>query len=382
MNNGFRALKQIIFKGGWFAILSPIQVLAVSQLLLISCSSPAEPPAQVRPVKVERVLSYNEAKVSYSGVVAPKEFVNLAFRMGGPLISVNVVEGGSVKSGEVIARVDPTDYRLDMEAKKATYLTVGQQIERYSRLLERNAVSKQDFESLRAQYENARAAYENSLSILEQTTLKAPFDGFIQEKYVENYQEVTPGQKIVCLINPNKLQIQATLPDRALPYLTSSPKVWVEFDAYKGKRFVAKITEYIQSSPDGSGVPIFVEITDPSFNLDSYKIAIGFSCRVGLEVDLDNHQLAGDAGTSHTGGEVVVPLSGVVQKADGYRYVFVYEGHSGKVRQQKIEGGEVVGRGFMVVEKGLAPGDLVVSAGASRLADGERVILLEAPQNM
>ena len=51
------------------------------------------------------------------------------------------------------------------------------------------------------------------------------------------------------------------------------------------------------------------------------------------------------------------------------------------MRQQKIEGGEVVGRGFMVVEKGLAPGDLVLSAGASRLADGERVTLLEAPQN-
>lgn len=353
-----------------------IDALAIFSILLSSCSVQSEQPAKVRPVKVTEAVPYNVTNVSYSGVVAPKKFVNLAFRMGGPLISMNVVEGESVKSGEVIAKLDPTDYRLDMEAKKATFLTAGQQMERYKRLLERNAVSKQDFESLSAQYENARAAYENSLSILEQTTLKAPFDGFIQERYVENYQEITPGQKIVCLINPNNLQIEATLPDRALSYLSSNPLVWVEFDAYKGERFKAAVTEYIQSSPDGSGIPIFVEVVDPRFNLKDYRVAIGFSCKVGLAVNMEHKNIVGKRSEAGNEGGVVVPLSGIVQKEDGNRYVFVYDGANGKVWQRKIEGGEIVDRSFVAVG-GLEPGELVVSAGTVRLANGERVTLLE-----
>lgn len=351
--------------------------LLAGTLLLYSCGKQSEPSVAVRPVKVAEVQPYNVARESYSGVVAPKEFVNLAFRMGGPLVSINVVEGESVKAGDIIASLDPTDYRLDMEAKKATFLTAGQQMERLQRLLERNAVSKQDFESATAQYENARAAYENSLSILEQTTLKAPFDGFIQERYVEKYQEVAPGEKVVCLINPHKLQIQATLPDRAFPLLTSNPLVWVEFDAYKGIRFDAAITEYIQSSPDGSGLPIFVEVTDPSFNLNDYRVAIGFSCRVGIAVNLERGLSVEENGKVAGKGGTVVPLSGIVQMADGQESVFVYDGRSGKVRQRKVETGEVVDRGYVVVERGVQPGELVVSAGAQRLADGQQVTLLE-----
>ena len=349
----------------------------VGSFVLSSCGKQSEPPVAVRPVKVAEAHPYNVARGSYSGVVAPKEFVNLAFRMGGPLVSVNVVEGESVKAGDIIATLDPTDYRLDMEAKKATFLTAGQQMERLQRLLERNAVSRVDFESATAQYENARAAYENSLSILEQTRLKAPFDGFIQEKYVEKYQKVAPGEKVVCLINPHKLQIQATLPDRALSYLTSNPFVWVEFDAYKGIRFDAAITEYIQSSPDGSGLPIFVEVTDPRFNLRDYKVAIGFSCRVGIEVNLAEVSSEWVSGKVAGRGGVVVPLSGIVQMADGQRSVFVYDVADGKVCQRMVETGDIVERSFVVIESGVQPGEKVVSAGAQRLADGQKVTLLE-----
>lgn len=390
MKSCFGSLQQRLHDGVSWQTLFAFYVLAVVPIAFVSCHNSARPPGHVRPVKVEAAGTYGVARESYSGVVAPKEFVNLAFRMGGPLVAVNVVEGQSVKAGETIAGLDPADYRLDMEAKRAAFLTAGQQMERAGRLLERNAVSKQDYESLAAQYENARAAYENSRSILEQTTLRAPFDGFIQERYVENYQEVTPGQKIVCLVNPNKLQIQATLPDRALSYITSSPTLWVEFDAYRGVRFSGAITEYVQSSPDGSGVPIFVEVTDPRFNLRDYRVAIGFSCRVELAVDLAKIRNSDKAGASDGpnvgsvdgptvgGPDAVVPLSGVVQMADGNKYVFIYDTISGRVRQQRISGGEIVERSYMVVTRGVAPGDLVVSAGAARLADGERVTLLES----
>ena len=346
----------------------PFLLLTMSLIcvLFFSCKENIVSPDEVRPVKVSKVRPYSVVELNYTGVVTPKELVNLAFRMGGPLIGVDVVEGTKVNKGDIIARIDLADYSLDMEAKKATYITASQQMERAARLLERNALSKQDYESMRASYENARATYENSLAILEQTTLKAPFSGFIQEKYVENYQEVTPGQKIVCLINPNKLQMQATLPDRALSYITSNPRVYVEFEAYKGERFEAAITEYVQSSPNGSGIPVFVEITDPSFNLDRYRVAIGFSCTIGIQVDIDSNASL-----------MLVPLTAVVQTSQGNNAVFLYVPQEGIVRQRIIEVGEVVNRSYMVVKKGVSANDLVVSAGALRLKDGERVRIFD-----
>lgn len=333
--------------------------------LFISCNRNSAPVEVIRPVKVAEVQPYNVMEFSYTGVVTPKELVNLAFRMGGPLTDLNVVEGANIKKGDVVAQMDPSDYRLDMEAKRATFITATQQMERAGRLIERNAISKQDYETITAQYENAKAAFENALSILEQTTLRAPFDGFVQQKYVENYQEVTSGQKIICLINPTALQMQATLPDRALSYITSDPEISVEFDAYKGKRFEAKITEYVQSSPDGSGVPIYVEISDPAFNLGKYRVAIGFSCTIHMAVEINGRSPS-----------LLVPLSSVVVTEKGEKAVYLYLPETEAVEFKIIEGGEVVKKSYMVVTQGLSAGDKVVTAGAVRLKNGQRVRLL------
>ena len=119
---------------------------------------------------------------------------------------------------------------------------------------------------------NAKAAFEYAQNQLEQTKLRAPFDGFIQKKYVENYQKVQAGQGIVCLINPNKLQIQYTMPETNITYFSTPYQIYVEFDNYKGIRFKAKVKEYVEASPDGSGVPVFLYIDDPEFNLNKYKV--------------------------------------------------------------------------------------------------------------
>lgn len=59
----------------------------------------------------------------------------------------------------------------------------------------------------------------------------------LSKKYVENYQRVQPGQGVVCLINPAKLQVEFTIPETNISYVTSPSTIYVEFDAYKGNYF-------------------------------------------------------------------------------------------------------------------------------------------------
>lgn len=343
--------------------LIPILALAV----LASCGQPPVKEQGPRPVKLAEVTSLNLVEKSFSGVVSPDQFSDLAFKMSGPLISMNVEEGQKVRTGQIVAEIDPQDYKWEFEAKKASFQTAEAQLQRAEKLLSKQAISKQEYETTQASYSNAQAAFEYAQNQLEQTKLRAPFDGFIQKKYVENYQKVNAGQAIVCLINPNKLQIQYTMPESSLIYFSNPYTIYVEFDTYKGKRFKAKVKEYVEASPDGSGVPVFLYIDDPEFNLTKYKIAVGFSCRVILNIE----------SASFNQGAVLVPISAVVaDDANQNKYVFVYDAQTQNVQRRTINEVELVGKDNIVVTEGLKAGDRVVSAGATRLTDGQQVKVL------
>ena len=343
--------------------LIPVFVLAA----LVSCGQPPVKEQGPRPVKLAEVTALNVVEKSFSGVVSPDQFSDLAFKMSGPLISLLVDEGQKVRTGQVVAEIDPQDFKWEYEAKKASYQSADAALQRATKLLSKQAISKQEYESTEASFSNAKAAFEYAQNQLEQTKLRAPFDGFIQKKYVENYQKVQAGQGIVCLINPNKLQVQFTMPETNLTYFNSPYSIYIEFDTYKGKKFKAKVKDYVEASPDGAGVPVFLYIDDPEFNLNKYKVAVGFSCRIYLNIETK----------SFNEGAVLAPISAIVASdTDNVKYVFVYNKQTQKVERRQVAVDELLGKNSVVITSGVQVGDLVVSAGATRMEDGQQVKVL------
>ena len=100
--------------------LIPVFVLAA----LMSCSQPPVKEQGPRPVKLAEVTSLNLVEKSFSGVVSPDQFSDLAFKMSGPLISLKVDEGQKVRTGQVVADIDPQDFKCEYEAKKGQKLTM------------------------------------------------------------------------------------------------------------------------------------------------------------------------------------------------------------------------------------------------------------------
>ena len=345
--------------------LKMILTLGVAALM-ISCGSTPREAVQLRPVKVATVESLGTTDKSFSGVVMPDQYSNLAFKVGGPLIAMNVVEGERVKKGDVVAEIDPIDYRLQYEAKRSSYLTAKSQLERAEKLLAKDAISRQDFESTRAAFDNAKAAFENAESLLGETKLRAPFSGFIQKKFVENYQKVQPGTSVVCLIDPKLLQIRFIMPEANMEYFLSEPKLYVEFQNYKGVYFKTRVKEFVPASTDGSGVPVFLYVDDERFNLKDYNVAVGFTCRVILRHD--------NPGSSDA---CVVPISSIVAVEENRNpHLFVYNDEKGAVELREVEQDGVTGRGSVIISKGLKAGEQVVIAGSTRLIDGQKVKLL------
>ena len=334
---------------------------------LVSCSQPQVKDHNPRSVKVTEAVSLGIVEKSFSGVVSSDQFSDLAFKMSGPLVSLNVDEGEKVKAGQVIAEIDPQDFKWEYEAKKSSFQTAKAQLERAKRLLTKQAISKQEYESIVAAFSNAEAAFNYAGNMLEQTKLKAPFDGFIQKKYVENYQKVQAGQGIVCLINPNKLLVQFTMPETNMVYFSTPHELFVEFDNYKGKKFKASVKDFVEASPDGSGLPVYLTIDDKDFDLEKYKVAVGFSCRVILNIKEGTF----DSNT------VLVPLSAVVADTKSNdKFVFIYNQGTQKVEKRKIKDGGLVSRDNVIVAEGVKAGEKVVVAGATRLVDEQQVKLL------
>lgn len=341
-------------------------IVWMSAACVVSCKQPEVKEQGPRPVKVTEAVPLNVIEKSYTGVVAPDQFSDLAFKIAGPLVDLSVEEGQRVKKGQVVAKVDPLDYQITYEAKKSSYLTAKAQMNRAEKLIKKQAISQQDYESTQASYANAKAAFENASNTLEDTKLMAPFDGFIQKKYVENYQKVQAGQGIVCLINPDKLLIRFTLPENNLVYLLAKPEIAVEFENYKGKHFKARIKEYVEASSDGSGVPVSLYVDDSDFDLDVYRVASGFSCRVIFKIR-----------QKEMGGYMSIPLTSVFANPTTRGLsVFVYNPATRKVEQREVKEGGLLERDHVIITEGLEAGEKVVIAGTTRLVNGQQVNVL------
>lgn len=337
-------------------------------ILGLSCREKQEDVYQqiTRPVRVVPVESLGVMEKIYTGTVEAEKYSKLSFSIAGPLVEMNVDAGQKVSKSAIIAAIDPLDYDLKYQANKAAYITVKLQMERNERLLAMQAISKQEYEMAEADFISARSAYETSRNALENTRLRAPFEGFVEEKYVENYQRVQPGEPIVKLVDPAHLEVNFILPETDVRLVRERMNIAVEFDIYKGKWFEAKIKEFVDASLEGAGIPVRLTITDSTFNRIRNQIYPGFSCKIRLKISRP-----GDHGYS-------VPLSAVFKDLKTEEIsVWLYEERSGTVRRRKIEVGHLLGMASIWVTSGLRDREVIVVDGTNYITNGQEVTVIK-----
>lgn len=321
----------------------------------------------LRPVRVMGIGTPGTSDKIYSGVVGADEYSDLSFTVGGPLVEMNVDAGQLVKKGTLIARVDASDYQLRYDADRAAYVTARSQLERNKRLLEMEAVSVQEYEVSEANFVRAQSAYEASAKALADTRLLAPFDGFVEKKYVENYQKVQPGQPVVKLVNPDKLAVWFILPETSVGLTRERMHATVEFDIYRGVRFRARVGEFVDASPGGGGIPVRLIVDDSLFDKYSYPVYPGFSVRVNLRTD-----------EGYSSGDYVVPLNAVfIDPLTGHTSVWLYLPSSSTVSRLPVRLGSLFGNDKVLVTDGLQEGDILVVDGVNFITEGQKVKVLE-----
>ncbi len=341
---------------------------AFAGFIFLSFASCKEKTSQksIRPVKTMQVSTDNFSEKTFPGYAEAEEYSYLTFRVNGLLTYFDLQEGQDLKAGELVASLDPHDYNLKVSSSKASYLQAQSQLERYKRLYAKNAISKQEYEMTKAAYENSKSVYNQALNDLSYTRLTAPFSGNVEKKYVENHQQVMAGEKIIKLINPDKIQFRFVLPETNAKYVGNNFKCSIELDIQKGVYYNAAIKEIVSASVGGSGVPVIFKIDDPAYDPQKVKIMPGYTCMVRI-APKDSAKLS-----------IAIPLIAVWSDPETNRkYVWKVDPKDSTVHKAAIKTGELSGTEDIVILSGIKEGDYIVTAGITMLSEGKHVKMIE-----
>lgn len=312
------------------------------------------PPRPVRTVKIESLETIDK---TYTGVAEAAQFSILAFKISGTLTELNVKQGQWVPKGYTIARIDPNDYELNYQTAETNFLTARSIYERTQQLWEQDAIALQNLEISKADYIQALSAVDIAENTLGYTSVKAPFCGIIEQKYVENHQQVLIGESIVKLINPSRLEVRFVLPETAIDLINLPKKIFVRFDTRKERWFEAEVKEYVYSS-EGSGIPVTLNITDKTFNPGQDEIYPGFSCQVLFEIE------------NTIANNFIIPASALYDK-NNQSYVWKVNPVNQTVSLHILEAVRFEDKA--VVKSGLNSNDIIVIAGVNDLREGQKV---------
>ncbi len=336
-------------------------------LLSLSCgacrSGSVAPSAPVRPVKIAVAAEASAIRKDFAGMATPDDAVTLAFKLAGQVADIPVAQGESVVRGELLAELDPRDVELQVSATRSAFEEARSRQQRMQRLLEHQAVSRQEAEAARTHFAQARSAYDNALDLLKDTKIKAPFPGVIEATYVDNYQRVQAGEAILRLVDPHTTTVKFTMPEQGLRALAdTATRFEVAFDNYRGVRFAARLKDYARTSSDASGFPVTLKLA--GVDTVRYDISPGMSCTVTM------------FSADPVPDAVSLPLSAIYAPTGGGTYVWVVDADD-RVERREVTLGELFGSDRVIIDSGVGPGDRVVTVGVYRLQPGEQVRILK-----
>jgi RND family efflux transporter MFP subunit len=346
--------------------------------LIVSCKNTEHKTEVIKPVKFEQ-LAYSAGNVSYtfSGVVKAEYETNLSFKVGGTLNLVNVRFGEKVTKGQLVAIIDPTDYKIledqavaQKSGAESQLINARSHFDRMEKLYENNSVSLSEYEQAKAglssaqsQYDAADKQLEAAISQVSYTKLYAPLDGVISSLMVEANETVAAGKTIAIISSEGNPQVEVDLPESLISKLRNGLNASIQFPSVSGQQFNAEVVEISFAPGKSTTYPVTLSITDPVS-----EIRPGMSTEVTFQL-----------GSSNQASFLVAPLKAIASGVDGnYVFKLVADEEEGVYIAKKVgvELGTITKDGY-IIREGLNEGDLVAVAGLRSLYDGRKVKLLE-----
>src|SRR5262245_19974392 len=354
------------------SLLRAVTVIGILPLLAAcddhAASATANPE---RPVEIQRVAFENEhATREFVGVVRARYETDIGFRVAGKIVSRVVNVGDRVQVGDVVARLDPQDLKLQVESAEAEFAAATSSLQqaasdlaRYATLKTRGWTSIADFDRKKAakdeaegRLERAKRSLDLAQNQLDYSDLKADADGVITATLAEPGQVIAIGQPVVRLAHRGEKEAVVALPETWLAEARNS-KASVQLWSGPGRNFAARLREL---SPQADAATRTYAARFTIDNPDA-SVVLGMTATVTLSHSTDV-------------SVAELPLAAILNRGTGPS-VFVVD-QSGALELRPVQVASFT-EDSALVTSGVSSGDRIVALGVQKLDAGERVHAIE-----
>lgn len=306
-----------------------------------------------------------------TGTVTSPKVSRLSSEVSGQVKTINVDIGDKVKKGSTLLQLDRDIEALNLKAFQAATQQSREELaeakrrfESGKRLIKQNSISAEEIDQRQAEVKIADAKYKRQLAeekkqraIVNQHTIKAPFNGVISEKNTEVGEWVDTGKPVLTLVAMDELRIDFQVPQELYSQINSDNQITITLDALPGKKLDGKIETLVPvSDPDARTFLIRTKLNSKDINMTP-----GMSAQGLLRMN-----------TGNVG--VVVSRDAIMRYRDGRVTVWVVnnDGKESRVKEQRVKVGHSFDGKVSIIE-GLKPGAVIVVQGNESLKNGQTV---------
>ncbi len=402
-------------QGTFKSILVTVSVFIIV-ISLTACKSEQqkkEPISEAVPVTVGKVQRVQEREtISVSGTISTQNSpANVSFLVSGKVVFMGPREGEFVKKGQVLARIDPTDFNLSVKGAAAQAATAQAALEkamnsarpelleqarigferaedeyrRMKMLYDSKSLAPNDFQKYKAAYEHAKQDYEQAKAggqkedkalskasynqaaaqlevarkALSDATLCAPTSGYIAKRSIEVGDTASPCHPVFEIVQMDPVEVNVGVPETDVHLVKIGQKADISVPALPGKTFQGTVRVInVSADPSTRTYMTRISVANPEHSL-----------RVGMVAEAT---VRGD----RTIAMATLPGDAVVRDPQGATQVYVYYPDQKRVYAKRVEIGAAVNKN-VEIKSGLSGSELIVLAGQTKLKNGQSVAAKE-----
>lgn len=341
-----------------------LSITAMNTCAMWSCTEKKTSQKQVQFIKIDTVKwATEQSTLQYPGKVKAASSANLAFKVSGTIERIYVENGSRVKKGQLLAAIEDTDYRIQLEATKAEYKQIKGDAERVMALYKEGGTTASANDKARYGLQQITAKLKHHEDELAYTRLYAPYDGIIESRLFEEHETVGAGMPVLAMMGGGQPEVEINLPAAEFIKRESFKQFYCTFDIYPGKVFSLQ-PNYIV--PRANANQLYTMRLKVMPQAGTQMPSPGMNTMVTISCD-----------TMQT-NPLSVYNSSIIKK-DKKTVVFVYNAAQKKVHAHEVKLMRLLSNGRAIVQSStLQAGDLIVASGAHFVEEGETVTPLPA----
>lgn len=292
------------------------------------------------------------------GSLFAEQATDISPKMGGYVSNILFKEGDFVSQGALLIQLDDRKEQNDLAAAKVDAELSQRQYDHDALAYKKGLILQDTLYNSKVTNEKNEALVKEEKTAVDNMALIAPFSGYVGEKKVNLGDYVSPGQKLVSLVDQQHLQVHYVLPAKFSPQISLNQRVTLTTDTLPGKSFIALVT-FISPviDPDSQTIAVHASLNNPG------------NLKPGQFVNV-THQL------SIISNALLIPENCLIASMNGYHVFTIKNNHAVAT---KVSIGEHVGNTVQITQ-GLSAKDSVVSLGQDQLKDGDLVSIIQHPQ--